>query len=137
VWVLALSVGGLLAIQTGGILYRMKLNVYQKSYLAATDFIKTHARDDSMVMGSAVLGFELGYERIIDDVRFGFNTGKRADFIVVNDVYEESFNHYRAGGEGAALAAHVNNLLTQEYELVYDRNFYQIYARRNFQMRKP
>lgn len=134
-WLLALAVGGLLVIQTGGILYRMKLNVYQKSYVAATDFIKTHARDDSKVMGSAVLGFELGYERIIDDVRFGFNTGKRADFLVINDVYEEGINHYRAGGEGAALEAHINNMLTREYELVYDRNFYQIYARRGFQMR--
>lgn len=132
-WLLALSVCGLLAIQLGGILYRMKLNVYRKSYVAATDFIKTHARADSKVMGSAVLGFELGYERVVDDVRFGFNTGKRADFLVINDVYEDSIKHYRAGGEGAALAAHVNNLLTQEYELVYDRNFYQIYARKGFQ----
>jgi 4-amino-4-deoxy-L-arabinose transferase-like glycosyltransferase len=134
-WLLALCVGGLLTVQLGGILYRMKLNVYQKSYVAATDFIKTHARDDSTVMGSAVLGFELGYERILDDVRFGFNTGKRADFLVVNDVYEEGINHYRAGGEGAALQAHINNMLTQEYELVYDRNFYQIYARRGLQVR--
>lgn len=130
-WMLALAVCGLLTIQLGGILYRMKLNVYRKSYLAATNFIAARAKDDSMVMGSAVLGFELGYERIVDDVRFGFNTGKRPDFIVVNDVYEETIRHYRAGGEGAALAAHVNNLLTQEYELVYDQNFYQIYARRN------
>jgi 4-amino-4-deoxy-L-arabinose transferase-like glycosyltransferase len=136
-WLLALAVGGLIAIQTGGILYRMKLNVYQKSYLAATDFIKTHARDDSLVMGSAVLGFDLGYERIVDDVRFGFNSGKRADLIVINDVYEDTIRFYRAGGEGAELAQHVNNLLTQEYELVYDRNFYQIYARKGFVVRKP
>lgn len=136
-WLLALCVGGLLTIQLGGILYRMKLNVYQKSYVAATDFIAAHAKDDSIVMGSAVLGFRLGYERIVDDVRFGFNTGKRPDFLVVNDVYEDSIKYYRAGGEGAQLAAHVNNLLTQEYELVYERNFYQIYARKDLQVRKP
>ncbi|HEY0100197.1 MAG TPA: glycosyltransferase family 39 protein [Pyrinomonadaceae bacterium] len=135
-WLLALCVCGLLAIQLGGLLYRMKLNVYQKSYLAATSFIAAHAKEDSMVMGSAVLGFELGYERIVDDVRFGFRSGKRPDFIVINDVYEETIRYYRAGGEGAELAAHVNNLLNEEYELVYDRNFYQIYARRNFMTRK-
>ena len=134
-WLLALSVGGLLAIQTGGILYRMKINAYGRSFMPAVAYLKEHSNADSKIMGSAVLGFGLGYDRVIDDVRFGFNTGRRADFLVVNDVYEEGINHYRAGGEGAALQAHINKMLTQEYELVYDRNFYQIYARRGFQMR--
>jgi 4-amino-4-deoxy-L-arabinose transferase-like glycosyltransferase len=134
-WLLALCLGGLLAIQLGGILYRMKLNVYQKSYLAATDFIDARAPAGSMVMGSAVLGFDLGYERIVDDVRFGFNTGKRPDFIVINDVYDDTIKYYRAGGEGAELAAHINKLLTEDYELIYDRNFYQVYARRDSRMR--
>ena len=135
-WLLALCVGGLLAIQLGGILYRMKLNVYQKSYVAATKFIAAHQQADSMVMGSAVLGFELGYDHIVDDVRFGFNSGKRPDFIVINDVYEDTIRHYRAGGEGAELAAHVNRMLEQEYRLVYDEQFYQIYARRELQFAK-
>jgi hypothetical protein len=136
-WTLVLVVCGLLAIQTGGILYRMKLNAYQKSYMAAVNFLKANSTGDTKIMGSAVLGFGMGYERINDDVRFGFNTGKRADFLVVNDVYEETIKHYRAGGEGVELAQHVNHLLTQEYELVYDRNFYQIYARRGLTVRQP
>jgi 4-amino-4-deoxy-L-arabinose transferase-like glycosyltransferase len=135
-WLLALSVGGLLAIQTGGILYRMKINAYGRSFIPAVTYLKEHSNADSKIMGSAVLGFGLGYERVIDDVRFGFNTGKRADFLVINDVYEEGINHYRAGGEGAALEAHINKMLTQDYKLVYDENFYQIYARRDLQLAK-
>ena len=127
---LALAVCGLLSIQLGGVLYRMKLNTYGKSYLPAISFLKANAGENSLVMGSAVLGFGLGYERVHDDVRFGFNTGRKPDYIVVNDVYEDTIRHYRSGGEGAELARHVNNLLTQEYALVYDQNFYQIYARR-------
>jgi len=126
----ALAVCGLLAIQLGGTLYRMKLNPYGKSYLPAISFLKTHANENSVVMGSAVLGFGLGYERVIDDVRFGFKSGRKPDFFVVNDTYEETIRYYRSGGEGAELARHINNLLTQEYRLVYDENFYQIYARR-------
>lgn len=129
-WMLALAVCGLLAIQLGGILYRMKLNAYGTRYAPAVAFLKERANERKLVMGSAVLGFEFGYERVLDDVRFGFNTGKRPDFIVINDVYVDAINHYRAGGEGAELARHINNLLTQEYELVYDHKFYQIYAPR-------
>lgn len=136
-WALALCVCGLLAVQLGGILYRMKLNVYHRSYVSAVNFLKANSNADTRVMGSAVLGFEYGYDRVIDDVRFGFNTGRRPDFLVINDVYEEGVSHYRAGGEGAELARHVNNLLTQEYELVYDKNFYQIYARRGLAVRRP
>jgi 4-amino-4-deoxy-L-arabinose transferase-like glycosyltransferase len=129
-WMLALALCGLLAIQTGGILYRMKLNMHRKSYLAAVAFLKANTRSDTLVMGSAVLGFEFGYDRVLDDVRFGFNTGKRADYLVINDVYEDAIRHYRAGGEGAELARHMNDLLTRDYELVYDENFYRIYFRR-------
>lgn len=136
-WALALCVSGLLAIQLGGILYRMKVNAYGKSYVPAVNFLKANSTADTRVMGSAVLGFEYGYDRVIDDVRFGFNTGKRPDFLVVNDVYQEGVSHYRAGGEGAELQRHVNNLLGQEYELVYDKNFYQIYARRGLAVRQP
>jgi len=128
--VIALCVCGFLAIQLGGILYRMKLNAHGKSYVPAVNFLKANSTPDTLVMGSAVLGFEYGYDRVVDDVRFGFNTGRRPDYIVINDVYEETIRYYRAGGEGAELARHVNNLLEREYELVYDQNFYQIYARR-------
>jgi len=129
-WALALAVCGLLAIQTGGIFYRMKLDAYGSSYMSAVNFLKANSNADTTVMGSAVLGFEFGYERVLDDVRFGFRTGKRPDYLVVNDVYADSIRHYRAGGEGAELARHMNNLLTREYELVYDKNLYQIYFRR-------
>lgn len=126
----ALCLCGLLAIQFGGTLYRMKLNPYGRSYLPAISFLRVHAKENSVVMGSAVLGFGLGYERVVDDVRFGFKSGRKPDFFVINDTYEETIRYYRSGGEGAELARHINNLLTQEYALVYDQNFYQIYARR-------
>ncbi|MDQ1522651.1 MAG: hypothetical protein QOE47_575 [Pyrinomonadaceae bacterium] len=135
-WALALCLCGLLAIQTGGILYRMKLNPYGRSFIPAVNFLKAQSKPNSTVMGSAVLGFGMGYERVLDDVRFGFNTGKRADFLVINDVYEDSIKHYRAGGEGAELARHMNNLLDSEYRLVYDEHLYRIYARRDLQFVK-
>jgi hypothetical protein len=108
----------------------MKLDTYHKSYLAAVTFLKANSNSDTQVMGSAVLGFEFGYDRVLDDVRFGFRTGKRPHYLVINDVYEDAINHYRAGGEGEELARHMNDLLTREYELVYDENLYRIYFRR-------
>ena len=127
-WMIALCVGGFISLQLGGVLYRMKLNPYEKSYLPAVSFLKQNANERSLVMGSAVLGFGLGYDNLIDDVRLGFYSGKKPDFIVISEPYQEALRDYHAGDP--ELSRHINKLLTQEYREVYNQNFYQIYARR-------
>jgi 4-amino-4-deoxy-L-arabinose transferase-like glycosyltransferase len=127
-WLLVLAVCGLVSLQVGGILYRIKVNSYEHSYMAAVNFLKRNGNENSIVMGSAILGFQLGFDRVVDDVRLGLFSGKRPDFIVIGEPYEEALKDYEAKQTGEY--QHIHRLLTEEYKLVYDQELYRIYARR-------
>jgi hypothetical protein len=78
-------------------------------------------------MGSAELGFGLGFdEHLIDDSYLGYYSGRRPDFIVVDEIYALSFQGSQV--ERPAIYAHINKLLTEDYKLVYDQALYRIYA---------
>jgi len=127
--IIALCVCGLLCLQLGGVIYRIRLNTYAKSFAPAAEFVKTHANKDSLIMGSAELGFELGFrDNLIDDVQLGFHSGKKPDIIVVDESYEEAFAGYREFAP--ELYQHINHLLTEEFQEVYNQASYRVYMRR-------
>ncbi len=128
-WVITLCVGGFVALQVGGALYRMRLNTYQNSFLPAAEFLKRRADQGSTIMGSAELGFELGFkDNLVDDIRLGYLSGKRPDFIVVEETYERSFDGYER--TEPELYRHISRILNEESRVAYDQGFYKIYARR-------
>jgi len=88
-------------------------------------------RPGSFVLGSADLAFELGFrgERFIDDTRLGYFSGRKPEFIVVEEVYEITFAGHKL--HRPAVHEFVTKLLAHDYELMYDRNFYKIYRRKN------
>jgi hypothetical protein len=78
-------------------------------------------------MGSAEMGFALGFnEHLIDDSYLGYYSGKRPDFIVVDEIYATSFRG--SAVERPAVYDHINRLLTEQYRLVYDQGLYRIHA---------
>ena len=78
-------------------------------------------------MGSAELGLELGFGRnLIDDVRLGYLSGKTPDYIVVEETYQRSFDIYRMNEP--QLYLHIHEALHGKSEVVYDHNYYKIYA---------
>lgn len=128
--VVAVCLAGLLLLQLGGVLYRMKINTYDASYAPAVSFLKQNARADSLIMGSAELGFALGFDRpLVDDYRLGYFSGKRPDFFVVDEIYEEAINGQQK--HRPELYRHIRQTLDDDYRLVYDQSFYKIYARRD------
>ncbi len=127
--IVAASVCGLIIVQLGGVLYKMKLDSFRRSYLPATEFLKRNADRDTLIMGTADLGFELGFERnLVDDYRLGYYSGKRPDFFVVEEIYEGSINGQEK--DRPEIYRHVTTLLDEEYQLVYDQAFFKIYAHR-------
>ncbi|HEV7860817.1 MAG TPA: glycosyltransferase family 39 protein [Pyrinomonadaceae bacterium] len=127
-WLVALAVCGLVALQVGGVLYRVKVNAYRNSYMAAVDVVKQNAKPDTLVMGSAILGFELGFDHVLDDVRLGLYSGKRPDLIVIGEPYEEALKEYEA--HQTVEWQHIQRLLAEDYREVYDHELYRIYVRR-------
>jgi len=124
-----LLIFGILAFQIAGVLMRARANSYKNSYLPAIDFLKSHLQPDGLVMGSAELGFGLNsFDQVIDDSRLGFASGKKPTFIVVEEVYSSEFESLKS--KRPENYNFIVNRLTKEYELVYDRDFYQIYAQR-------
>jgi hypothetical protein len=70
-------------------------------------------------MGSAELCFWLGFNgRVLDDPALGQDSGKRADFIVIEPRYEQ-----RIAGSPAS------QQLAENYSQVYERGSYHVYAR--------
>jgi hypothetical protein len=128
-WSLAAAVCGLLLLQVGGVLYRMKANSYGKSFSPAVAFLKGRADKTTFIMASADLDFGLGFDsRVLDDFRLGFDSGKRPDYIVVEEIYEDNWTAVRASHP--EVYGHVRRLLAEEYRVIYDQSFYKIYARR-------
>jgi hypothetical protein len=126
----ALAVGGLLVVQAGGLLYRMKVNTYGQGYAPAVAFLKEHTTPQTTIMASGDIGFGLGFDRdLLDDTRLGYYTGVRPEVIVVEEIYGENFKGWRASEP--ALADHVARTLAG-YDPVFDQGGYQIYFAKGY-----
>jgi hypothetical protein len=124
------GIGGLIAVQAGGTIYRMRLNSYQERFVPAMEFLRHKASSTAMIMGSAEMGFGLGFERnLVDDIQLGAVSGKTPDFIVVEESYETIFKNFVT--ERPEIYKFINNRLTHEFEPVYKHSAYTIYGRRN------
>jgi 4-amino-4-deoxy-L-arabinose transferase-like glycosyltransferase len=122
---LLLAASALLAVQAGGLLYRMKVNTMRQGYAPAVAFLREHTTPQTLIMASGDIGFGLGFDRnLVDDTRLGYHTGVRPEVIVVEEIYGENFKGWRASEP--ALAAHVARTLAG-YDLVHDAGGYQIY----------
>lgn len=126
---IALGLCGLLALQLGGTLLRIKHDTYHKLYMPAIDFLKQNTDQQTTMMGSSAMGFGLGFpDNFVDDGRFGFASGKRPDIIVYAEESEESVREAHAFYP--QLPPYINKLLSEEYKQIYENPSFKIYARR-------
>jgi len=128
-WLLTLGIFCLLTLQLSGVLYIIAQNDYRKTYLPAIEFLRTNSETESnLIMGSAELGFGLGFpDNFIDDWRLGFYSGKKPDLIVVGKQYEGMFNGLRSSEP--EIYRHITETLNREYHQVYDYNSIKIFKR--------
>ncbi|MEO8129106.1 MAG: glycosyltransferase family 39 protein [Bryobacteraceae bacterium] len=117
-------------LQIGWDVYSIYKNPYRETYLPAVAFLREHAGRTATIIGSGELGFELGFDgNLRDDSSLGFYSGRKADFVVVDErAYKESMLGYAV--KAPALDVYVKHLLSEEYTRVYDGPFYQIYQRK-------
>ncbi|MDQ3907218.1 MAG: glycosyltransferase family 39 protein [Acidobacteriota bacterium] len=125
----ALCLCGVLLLQIGGALYKMRQDTYRKGYVPAINFLKQNATPQSLIMGSSALGFGLDYpDNLVDDVKFGYYSGRRADFIVVDPDYAATLPAFKE--RQPEVAAYLDKLFGEDYRLAYDDGSYKIYVRR-------
>jgi 4-amino-4-deoxy-L-arabinose transferase-like glycosyltransferase len=123
---IAVGFAGLLLLQIGGVIQRARTNTWANNYLPVVEFLAHETRPDDVIMGSAELGFALGFTpRLIDDARLGFRSGRHAEYIVIEDRYRSWFDDFPA--KEPDTDRYVRRLLSEKYDKVYERNTYGVY----------
>jgi hypothetical protein len=127
--VAAMAVAVVIGIGIGGALMRIRLNTYDNMYAPAVRYMQRHAGPSDLIMASCDFGFAYGFRpNLLDDIRLGYFSGKVPAYIVVEEIYQGNFDNWKAGSPG--LYRFVEQRLS-EYELVYNRNSYRIYRRKD------
>jgi len=126
----AAALAGVLLVQTGGLAYRAWQNPYARVYRPAMAFLSTCAGPADTVFGSASAGFGFGFEKgLVDDLRLGYLTGRKADFVVLDQEYRSAIRDYAASDP--KLYAFIERRIATEYVPVYQMDDYTILVSRD------
>ncbi len=124
----AVALAGLFLVQIGGAAYRIHRDAWHREYMPAVAYLQTHAKPGDLIIGSHDLGFTLGFQKdFMDDSLLGLQTGKRANFIVIEEVYRGRFDTLQLRHPDQF--ANVQQILSN-YQVVYDNGLYQVLALR-------
>ncbi len=100
---------------------------YRKEYTPVIAYLRSNLRPDDLVMGPAQLGFSLGFDnpQLVDDVWFGYWSGRRATVLVVDRGYYEQVIE-AATSRGMPRPGYFDELF-QRYRLVREFKGYRVY----------
>jgi 4-amino-4-deoxy-L-arabinose transferase-like glycosyltransferase len=119
-----------LAVQTAAVInLSVVTGGYRKEYTPAIAYLKSTLRPDDLIMGTAELGFSLGFEnpQLVDDVWFGYWSGRRATVLVVDRWYYEQVIE-AASRRGIPTPAYFESLF-KSFRLARELKGYRIYRR--------
>jgi hypothetical protein len=118
----------LAGLQLGTVAHNARIQPVRWDYASAVGYLQRQAPPSPMVMGPAELAFALGFDaNFVDDVRLGYHTGRKPDFIVTNSLYRDW--HARSALTYPDVHAYVRHVLASEYVLVFRNTSYSIYRR--------
>ena len=118
------------AVQLATTAARVRRDGYHREFLPAARFVAQQAQPQDLIMGSAELGFALGWgANLVDDYRLGARTG-RVPAIVVLDAnrYVPGLERLRSFDPDAW--RHATGLLEDQFEPAYRNGAYTVYLRR-------
>lgn len=128
-WLLTAVLAGFVLLQAGGVLYRIRENTYGRLFMPAVNYLKAHAGENDLIFASGEFGFGLGFSpRVLDDIRLGQLSGRVPAYVVEDVRYRENWEGYRI--KQPALYAHIEKVLLERSEKVYEAGGYIIYRRR-------
>jgi len=109
-----------LSLVTGG---------YRKEYMPVITYLKSTLQPDDLVMGAAELGFSLGFynRQLVDDVWFGYWSGRRPTVLVVDRWYYQPVIESAASRDMPG--PEYFETLFRSYTLVKEWRGYRIYRR--------
>ncbi len=128
-WMIASCLAVVVSINVAGILLRIKADTYHKVYLPAVSWVEQNAANNDLVMGSMEFGFAYGFRpNFIDDMRWGYYSGKRPQILIVEESYKNDFEGWLESEP--KLGQYMKRLLNDEYALRFENVGYKIYQRK-------
>lgn len=129
-WPRVLVVAGLgvaVLVQIGGILAKVRINDFAHSYAPAVAYVKQHASETDVIFAACSFGFGYGFPpQLIDDDTLGYSSGRRPDFIVLEEIYDLQHDLYKV--RLPATYSYIQQLL-KSYTVVYHNREYRIYRK--------
>jgi hypothetical protein len=118
-----------LAVQTAAVInLSVVTGGYRKEYEPVIAYLKSTLQPDDLVMGAAEPGFSLGFEnpQLVDDVWFGYWSGRRPTVLVVDRWYYERIIE-AATERGIPRTAYYDTLF-KRCQLFRESKGYRIYS---------
>ena len=85
----------LICVQAGSVLRLIVAFNSYSAYVSAIRWIHSNVPRQALIMGDSSLYFDLGTTQLVDDIRLGYLTGKKADVVIVDGRYLDVFNYLR------------------------------------------
>jgi hypothetical protein len=123
--VVALGMAGFVVVNVGLVGWLLHREDYQSKYMPVVEFLRTTQNEHARIMGSAELGFQVGFDRVNDDTRLGYYSGKTPDLIVVEGIYEGWFRKHET--REPDVYRHVRATLAAARK-VFDNGQYRVYS---------
>jgi hypothetical protein len=100
-------------------------NRRQQTYDPAVRYVRGQFDPNRLMMGGGGLAFGLGPDwNLLDDVRLGYNSGKRAEILVIDPTWEDGIRSMEANSP--EIYRFVSHLLETQYREVYNRAGYRV-----------
>jgi 4-amino-4-deoxy-L-arabinose transferase-like glycosyltransferase len=126
----AVALACYVAVQTAAVMNLSFVTAsYRKEYIPVVAYLKSTLQPDDLVMGPAQLGFSLGFEntQLVDDVWFGYWSGRRPTVLVVDRGYYEPVIE-AATSRGMPTPGYFGALF-KSFHLVGEFKGYRVYRR--------
>jgi 4-amino-4-deoxy-L-arabinose transferase-like glycosyltransferase len=117
----------LILIDTGYAAGLIAQRSYAAIYQPVIAVLQREMRPGQSVIGSAELGFGLGFDRVKDDANLGYYSGRRPDFIVIDPNYRAHLAELAR--TSSPVYRTLENMLATEYQSIYSNRNYSVYAR--------
>jgi hypothetical protein len=120
---------GMLGVDAGGVLLRGRIRQYQNDFEPMMAELRHRGKPGELVLGRANLVFGLSSAlQLKDDIRLGYYTRSKPQWIVVEEEYREAFDLYRRNEP--EIGAFIDQRLQSEYDQVFETQSFQLYRRK-------
>lgn len=125
---LAVCLGAAFAVvQLSTSIQHIRADEYGRDYQPTVRAVETYRADGKTIVGTAALGFGVGFQGFKDDWRLGLYTGLKPDVIVMDRSYRYFTIHYKK--EEPAVFSHVVSTLNSDYRLAQRYGSFWIFER--------